>query len=78
MTWNGLMQIFITLLGEIIQVCGAIIAALFMRWLLGLSSPEQDMKWLRRQKWYRELQRLKFYRGLEYLHQVNFWRIVNK
>lgn len=50
-------------------------ATLVTRWLLDLSTPEKDLKWLRRQHWYQQIARLKFYRGLEYFHQLKAWHV---
>jgi hypothetical protein len=46
------------------------------RWLLAISSPEQDMQWIEQHDLLYHWHRLKWYRGLEYLHQIRFRRIV--
>jgi hypothetical protein len=58
-----------------IHIVDAVITLLLSRWLLELSTPEKDMKWIKKQKIYQEYKRLKFYRGMEYVHQVRAKRI---
>lgn len=65
-----------TILGNCFNVGCALVIILCQRYLLGLSTWKQDRLWLERQAWYNNLQRLRYYRGSEVLHQVNFWRIV--
>jgi hypothetical protein len=58
-----------------IHIADAVITLLLSRWLLELSTPEKDLKWLKRQKVYQDYKRLKFYRGMEYIHQMRAKRI---
>lgn len=55
---------------ELLQLTSAFVTLVLSRWLLGLSSPEQDRRWLHRQPWYQTLKRLKWYRGNEIIHQL--------
>lgn len=65
-----------TILSNFFNVGCALVIVICQRYLLGLSTWKQDRLWLERQAWYSNLQRLRYYRGNEVFHQVNFWRIV--
>lgn len=69
-------DLLLQILTEIIQLVGITVSVLVMRYLLALSTPEQDRRWLERQWWYREMQRLKFYRGMDFLYQVKARRLL--
>jgi hypothetical protein len=60
-----------------IHIVDAVLTLLLSRWLLELSTPEKDIKWLKRQKIYQECKRLNFYRGMEYIHQVRAKRLLS-
>jgi len=62
---------------EVINVGGTLLAAIIMRWLLALSTPEKDFIWLKQQRWYKQLTRLKFYRGKEFFHQMRAWNVYS-
>lgn len=63
---------------ELLHIVGTAIGVLLTRWLMGLSTPEKDMLWLEQQKWYNRLFRLRFYRGMEYAHQLKAGRILKR
>ncbi len=70
-------HIWIACIIEMINVGGTLVAAILMRWLLTLSTPEKDLAWLKKQAWYKQLSRLKFYRGQEYVHQLRAWNVYS-
>jgi hypothetical protein len=61
---------------ECISIASTTISVVIMRWLLQISSPEKDMQWVKKQEWCADLKNLRFYRGIEYIHQINFKRII--
>lgn len=64
------------LIVEILSFSLTIAATILMRWLLFLSTPQQDYYWLQHQGVWRWYSNLKWYRGTEYLHQLNASRII--
>lgn len=70
-------HIWISIITEMISILGTTVATLIMRWLLNVSTPEKDRRWLISHGWYREVEKLKFYRGFEYAHQVRARRVYS-
>lgn len=68
-------HIWMSITTEIISVCGVTVSALIMRWLLGLSSYQKDILWIKQTKLWKTYARLKFYRGQEYIHQMRARRV---
>ena len=66
-----------TILIELVSLVGTTIAVLLMRYLLMLSTPEQDYQWLQAQAWFQYLRRLRFYRGVDFFYQLRFWRMID-
>jgi uncharacterized membrane protein len=64
------MNIPTNIIFEIINICGVTISTLIMRWLLGLSTIEKDIMWIKQTKLWKMCARLSFYRGTEYIHQI--------
>lgn len=62
---------------ELINISGTVIATILMRWLLKLSSPDQDIRWLKNTALWKNCVRLKFYRGKEYIHQLRAKRVYS-
>lgn len=62
---------------EMINIVGVTVSTLIMRWLLGLSTIEQDIKWIKSTGLWKSCTRLKFYRGSEYMHQVRAKRVYS-
>lgn len=60
---------------EMINLGSTLFAAIIFRWLLNLSTPEQDIKWIKATWFWKMCARLKFYRGFEYVHQVRARRV---
>lgn len=71
-------RIWTSIITEMISIVGTTVATLIMRWLLNLSTPEKDRKWVVSQGWYRQVEKLKYYRGFEYGRQMNAKRILNE
>lgn len=67
--------IFIELVEGLFQIGIAVIITILQRWLLGLSTFEKDLQWLKRQKIYGYIISMKWYRGIEAYHQWNSYRI---
>ena len=71
------MSMFINQAGlELFRTACAIIIVLCQRYLLEIGHIAADLRWLRRQKWFYELTRLRYYRGLEWLRQVQAWQLL--
>lgn len=69
---------FTALITEVVSMLGTIAAALVLRYLLGLSTCDKDKRWLKRQAWFCYLQRLEFYRGTEYLRQLQARKLLGE
>jgi len=50
---------------------------LITRWMLELSSVKEDLQWLENKIPMFRVKPLKWYRFPEYLHQLNFWRVIH-
>lgn len=61
---------------NVCYVIAALIVICLQRWLLGLSTPEKDRKWIEQTKLGSTFLRLKWYRGLEFFHQMRAKRIL--
>lgn len=70
-------HIWVPIITEMISIIGTTIATLIMRWLLRLSTIEQDIQWIKSTKLWKTYARLKFYRGSEYLYQVRARRVYS-
>lgn len=70
-------RIWTQIITEVISIAGTTIATLIMRWLLKLSTIEQDIKWIKSTKLWKTCARLKFYRGSEYLYQMRAKRVYS-
>ena len=64
------MSILTAIITSSIEAAYAILTLIATRWLLFLSTPEDDIKWLKAQGWYKFFAGLKWYRGLEWYHQM--------
>jgi hypothetical protein len=72
-----MLGLFTTLIIELINVTGTLVAAIIMRWLLGLSTYEKDMIWMKSTNVYKFVDKLKFYRGKELIHQLRAWHVYS-
>lgn len=72
------MQFIHTFLTNLIDLASAVASLILSRWLLELSSPEKDLRWLRRQGWFEWLQALRWYRWPEYRYQLAFQRLARR
>jgi hypothetical protein len=63
---------------NIIELAFAVGTTLVMRYLLEISTPEEDIKWIKRQSFYIYISALKFYRGVEFLHQLRGRKLLLK
>jgi hypothetical protein len=70
---NGILG---SLLLEVVNIVGVTISTLIMRWLLGLSTLEKDIWWIKETRLWKIMTRLQFYRGFEYIHQVRGQKYV--
>lgn len=70
------MTLILTFISETITALYAILTVVISRWLMGLASPEDDLRWLQEQPLVRFLTRLKWYRGNEFIHQVRAKRLL--
>lgn len=61
---------------ELLRLGIALATMVLTRWLFDLGKPEDDIKWVERQleDITFKLKTLKWYRGMEYLHQLKFRR----
>jgi hypothetical protein len=62
---------------EVINLGATILATIIMRWLLSLSTPEKDLAWLKKQSWYKQLARMRFYRGQELMYQIRAFHVYS-
>jgi hypothetical protein len=69
-------HIVITAAESLCQIVTATIIVLIQRWLLELSTLEKDIAWLKRQRWYQCLTRLRFYQGDNVYHQLRAYRLL--
>lgn len=69
-------SLLLNISANLFNVACALTIIVCQRYLLGLGTWKQDKLWLERQAWYVQLQRLRFYRGVEVFHQINFWKII--
>ena len=60
-----------------VYVVAALIVTLFQRWLLGLSTPEKDKRWAEQTAFGNLLYRLRWYRGVEFFHQLRAKRLLS-
>jgi len=69
-------HLMLNMLENLLQVMAACAMYLAARWLLDISTPQKDLAELR--TW--ELFRIdtKWYRGLEYMHQIRARNLLNK
>lgn len=67
--------IFIELAESLLQIGVAVVVTILQRWLLGLSTYEKDLAWLKRQKIYQMFVSIKWYRGIEAYHQWNAYKV---
>lgn len=68
-------QLLTTIIIELINMGGTLIAAIIMRWLLELSTPKKDLLWIRSTSVYKFVDKLQFYRGKELLYQLKAKRV---
>jgi hypothetical protein len=71
-------EAFLTIIIEALRVCFALATLILTRWLLGMSTPEDDMRWVDSWPLWDFLHRLNWYRGVEYFHQVRAWRLLGQ
>lgn len=69
-------ELFIDLIHNLLQLGVAIATIVLQRWLLDLSSPEKDMRWVRKQHAYWLWKNAKFYRGKDLLYQIRAKKIL--
>ncbi len=69
-------EAFLTMVIEAVRVCFALATLILTRWLLGMSTPESDLAWVDSWGIWSILDRLQWYRGLEYFHQLRAWRLL--
>lgn len=64
---------------EIISLSFTLASVLLIRWLLALSTPDNDWWWVQTQArhLYFYYDSLQWYRGTEYLHQLNASKIID-
>lgn len=73
MPYNSLV---ITLIETAIQMGATLATVLLARWMYGISSPYADIAWLEQKLDSYRIGTLKWYRGLEYLHQLRGKRLL--
>lgn len=61
---------------ELLRLGVALATLILTRWLLDLGKPEDDIRWIemKLEDITFKLKTLKWYRGMEYLHQLKFRR----
>lgn len=61
---------------ELLRLGIALASMVLTRWLLDLGKPEDDILWLKDylEDIFFKLKMLKWYRGMEYIHQIKFRR----
>jgi hypothetical protein len=62
---------------EMINIGGTLLAAIIMRWLLGLSTIEKDLTWIKQTNVYKFVDKIQFYRGKELMHQIRGKRVYS-
>lgn len=67
----------IALITEMMSISGTIISTILMRWLMGISTYEKDIHWLKKQKIYQYFVKLKYYRGKEYIYQLRARKLLS-
>lgn len=65
-----------TFIAELITFSFAIASFVLARWIMELSTPQKDIAWVTGQPLWYELKRLRWYRGMEYIHQLRFKRLM--
>lgn len=70
-----MLPILTNLIIELINIGGTLVAAVIMRWLLGLSTLEKDLMWIKQTNVYKFVDKLQFYRGKELFHQLRAWHV---
>lgn len=62
---------------ELLRLGIALATMLLTRWMFELAKPEDDIRWMKNtlDDITFELKRLKWYRGMEYIHQIKFRRM---
>lgn len=69
-----------TFILSLFQLAMACCVAIVQRWMLGISTPEKDIHWLKNQAIWRYLlvswKIGKWYRGIELFHQLRGWKLV--
>lgn len=72
----GIQDILLTLLNNGIQVVAACAITFIQRWLLGFSTYEKDKATFQKTRLYYLLNRLSWYRGREFFHQIRGTKLL--
>lgn len=70
------MQYIRTFIANLLALVESCLSLILSRWLLELSTPARDLLWLQQQPAYWFLWRLRWYRGVEYFHQLRARKLL--